>query len=70
MKYLNQFFQNVKASPKTSATGIAGLVGSITTAVHNPSVLSTGAWWAVLFVSGGLLFAPDAGAKTPPTSPA
>ena len=58
--YIQRFLVNAKSSPKTTAAGLAGLAGSITTAAHNPSVLTTAEWWTVVFVSGGLVFAGDA----------
>jgi hypothetical protein len=61
--YIRRFFNNAKSSPKTTATGLAGIVGSITAAAHNPAILASAEWWTVLLVSGGLLFAGDAAAK-------
>ena len=60
---IQTFLRNAKASPKTTATGLAGLIGSISSAIHNPSVLSSTEWWMLVLVSGGLLFAGDATAK-------
>jgi hypothetical protein len=59
MLYLTRLWANIKASPKTSAGAFAGTIGSVVTAVKNPAVLSSEAWWTVLLVSLGLLFASD-----------
>ncbi|MCL5743256.1 MAG: hypothetical protein M1541_04890 [Acidobacteria bacterium] len=59
MKYLKQFWANAQASPKTSAMGAAGLVGSGVAAFHDPAKLVAVEWWTVVFVSAGLLFTPD-----------
>lgn len=61
MDYVKRFLANLKASPRTTAAGLAGLCGSIGAAIHNPSLLSSLEWWMGVFVSGGLLFAGDAG---------
>ena len=60
MKYLNRFISNARSSPKTTASGLAGVIGSFAAAHQNPSVLSNPEWWTVVLVSGGLLFAGDA----------
>ena len=63
-QYLTTFIANAKKSPKTTALGIAGVVGSITAAVHNPALLGNAAWWTPFLVSVGLLFSGDAGGAT------
>ena len=60
MNYINRFISNARSSPKTTASGLAGLMGSLAAAHQNPSVLSSPEWWTVVLVSGGLLFAGDA----------
>ena len=60
MTYMNRFISNAKTSPKTTASGLAGLIGSLAAARQNPSVFSSAEWWTVVLVSGGLLFAGDA----------
>lgn len=65
MVYLKRFLANAKANPKTTATGIAGIVGCITGAAHNPGKLASAEWWTLLLVSGGLLIAADQGASKP-----
>lgn len=61
--YIRNFLVNAKSNPKTTAAGLAGVIGSVTTAIHNPAVLSSAEWWTVILVSGGLLVAGDATAK-------
>ena len=61
--YIRNFLVNAKANPKTTAFGLAGVVGSVTTAIHNPAILGSPEWWTAVLVSGGLLFAGDATAK-------
>ena len=60
MTYFKRFLANARSSPKTTASGLAGLFGSLAAARQNPSVLSSPEWWTVMLVSGGLLFAGDA----------
>ncbi len=56
---LRQFCTNVRNSPKTSATGAAGIAGAITAVVADWHVLTNALWWTGLFVAVGLLFTPD-----------
>lgn len=60
MKYLKRFISNARRSPKTTASGLAGLIGSLAAARQNPAAISSPEWWTVVLVSGGLLFAGDA----------
>ncbi|MGA2769960.1 MAG: hypothetical protein ABSG26_03995 [Bryobacteraceae bacterium] len=59
MNYFKRFLANASSSPKTTAAGLAGIIGSLTAALHNTALLSTAQWWTVLLVSGGLLFSAD-----------
>ena len=59
MIYFKRFLANASGSPKTTAMGLAGIIGSLTAAFHNTALLSTAEWWTVLLVSGGLLFSAD-----------
>ena len=59
MSYLKRFLANARSSPKTTASGLAGIIGSLVAAFHNTALLSTPEWWTVLLVSGGLLFSAD-----------
>ena len=59
MSYLKRFLANARSSPKTTASGLAGVIGSLVAAYHNAALLSTPEWWTVLLVSGGLLFSAD-----------
>ncbi len=68
MNAVARFARNCVQSPRTSATGLAGLVGCITAAVHDFHVLENPAWWTGAMASLGLLFSADQ--KQPPTAPA
>jgi hypothetical protein len=59
MTYFKTFLKNASGSPKTTAMGLAGIIGSLTAALHNTALLSTAEWWTVVLVSAGLLFSAD-----------
>lgn len=49
--------------PRTTAIGIAGIVGAAVAVYHNPSLAATSEFWLGLLTAIGLLAAADAKAQ-------
>lgn len=59
MATLRDWFANAIRSPKTTALGIAAIVGSVKSAIADYSVLGEAWFWVQVFTAVGVLTAKD-----------
>lgn len=60
MKQLVAFLRTAIAHPKSSAMGIAGIAGAVTSMLHDHAQVANPATWTALLLGVGLLFTGDA----------